>query len=555
MDGWRLPPLAASFLGLLTPCFLVERITNDYFLTGNPLYGSWSGPRIDLLIVIVIAASLLSGAAFGRLVPAAGSSISAILAFLFLVYVACDPRICYSAGLDGLEPLRMAFFLSSVAVAAGSSGVYLRKKTSSVGKDYLAVGFATFVAIAYVPVIFTFAGARLLAPSDPWAVGALLFVLSFSVAATGVARVGRRWGVALPMLSAAALMLVSEGIASAYLSMIVQQVSVMALAVVAGSFAGAAARARNWRWARRGFAESSVPLVVLVLLLVVMTYGVIPDASVGLFPSPAGTNTRAFTMGVPVMAGAFMDAPLGATKGVSLTLSFAGTNASVVQEDNFLAAGIGAHSPGCCVDGIDYGYRFDVYVFHQGNMSLAASAWKVCDHNAACGGHSWKVLMFQNESALPPGDLAAPIHLTIRWEGHTAYWNYSVGSGPSRQMSSFSPEKAEKAYFNTGMLPGGATTWLQSGSYFFQYGVLSRYPIGHGGWSVSFSCPATLVGTGWSCIAHARTLQGGQSFWKVIWRWGEDYPNVEATPSTQQNDTVTFSYSVHETMGNFVNLW
>jgi hypothetical protein len=54
-------------------------------------------------------------------------------------------------------------------------------------------------------------------------------------------------------------------------------------------------------------------------------------------------------------------------------------------------------------------------------------------------------------------------------------------------------------------------------------------------------------------VDHARTLEGSQSFWKVLWRWGEDYPNIEAVPNGDKG--VIFSYSPSMTMKNFQSLW
>jgi hypothetical protein len=258
-------------------------------------------------------------------------------------------------------------------------------------------------------------------------------------------------------------------------------------------------------------------------------------------------------MAVPVYAGAYMDASLGSTKGVSVTISYAGTDFSTVGADNFLAAGILAHSPGCCVDGIDYGYGAQVFAFHGGGAALVASAWEVCDDNAACGGHSWKVLMFEDVANLNTTSFPTSLDLAMVWKAHTVYWEYSFGGPPSENLTLYSPPPAEKPYFNTGYLPGGPTSNIQSGNYFVQFGVSSRYPLGSGEWKVTFSCPSTLQGDDWGCLGHVGTLQGGQSFWKALWRWGENYPNISATPIGSE-DTVRFAYSNH-TMTSFATLW
>lgn len=51
----------ASTLVVLVPSYVVERITNYYFLTSNPLFGDWSGLRIWLFIVLILAGSVVAG--------------------------------------------------------------------------------------------------------------------------------------------------------------------------------------------------------------------------------------------------------------------------------------------------------------------------------------------------------------------------------------------------------------------------------------------------------------------------------------------------------------
>jgi hypothetical protein len=54
-------------------------------------------------------------------------------------------------------------------------------------------------------------------------------------------------------------------------------------------------------------------------------------------------------------------------------------------------------------------------------------------------------------------------------------------------------------------------------------------------------------------VGRAHTLEGSQSYWKVLWRWGEDSPSVEAVPNGDQ--VVVFSYSPSTTMKSFQSLW
>ena len=172
-----------------------------------------------------------------------------------------------------------------------------------------------------------------------------------------------------------------------------------------------------------------------------------------------------------------MDTPSGGSTGVRLTVGLK-SNQSSIESNNFLSAGLGVHSPNCCVDGIDFSYRFDVYLFNNGSESLVASAWEICDNNAACGGHSWKDLMFiDSERLLNPN--ASDVLLQLEWMGRSVYWSYRVGDDPFANFTSFAAPRQENPGFNIGELGGGF--------HFFQFGIMSRYPIPHSGWSATFS--------------------------------------------------------------------
>ena len=96
-----------------------------------------------------------------------------------------------------------------------------------------------------------------------------------------------------------------------------------------------------------------------------------------------------------------------------------------------------------------------------------------------------------------------------------------------------------------------------SGFYFFQYGLTSKYPIGHSGWQASFLCPSySLKGADWICLNHSDSIQGDQSYWKVFWRWGDPYPNVVAGPCDGGGTPCArFRYDPASTLPSFESLW
>ena len=537
------------------PLYGIERLADSYFLADNLLafYGI-SGWRLALFIIIAVVGSVSAGALLAELWDATIAEVAGLFGFFIAAYFLCDPRVCYATGPGGLEPLRFGFFLASVTTSGSALGVTIRHKPLSRLGGFVT-GFAGFAAFAFYPVIFTFAGTELLPPSHPWAVALLLGMAAASISVTSSLSLGPRWGFAIPLISLAALFALSAGIATAFISSIASDLAAFAFVVAGSAAIGALFVLRrkgsaelHKQWFSGAFATGLVLVLLLMLLLV-------PDAVNGVVPA-SSESPGSLVQSAPVYVGAYMKGAPGHALGAEVTVSFSGTNASSIQANNFLSGGMGIHAAGCCVDGIDYSYRFDLYLFHDGNESLVASAWQVCDDNAACGGHSWKVLMFSDAQPHKPTRPSDNVTLRLEWvhdqEGVSVQWSYSEPGGPFVYFTGFVPPRSENQDFNTGVLSGGTPTAAQSGSYFFQFGIMSRYPIGHAGWTVSLTCPAVLEAD-WNCVPHANTLAGGQSFWKVFWRWGEDYPNSIAV--SPQPERVIFGFSLSSSASSFQSLW
>lgn len=541
-----------AFVWTFAAMYGFQLIADFYFLNSDPAFYTISGLRLLVFIFSALLGSAAAGALLKESRLAIETQLGAILGVLAGVYVLCDPRVCFSAGSDGLEPFRLGLLLGSVAISGVGLGERAVGRPTSPRGAILTLS-AGFVAVAFFPVIFDLAGARLLPPLHPWALGVLLFVVSVALSTAGSLSLGRGVGFLLPFGAFALLMAASVGIAAAYLPDIVPDGTVMAVAVSAGAGTGAlfASPRACPIWAKR--AGVSMSWGVAIVLVLLMTLVVIPDAVNGIIPQTDSSPTGGISMGVPVYVGGYLSAPLGHADGAGATVSFAGTNASTIQEGNFIAAGIGIHSANCCVDGIDYSYRFDLYLFHDGSESIVASGWEVCDDNLACGGHSWKVLLLSDEQSLGPGDLGVGFRLRMNWDGGAIVWSYSTGLNEMVNFTSFKVPPQENRNFNTGVAAGGSLTSEQSAAYFFQFGVMSRYPIGHGGWKIAVYCPSIEQAGNWECIQHAKTVQGDQSFWKVLWRWGESYPNVSVSSAGKW--VAQFEYRPGSTTGNFEYLW
>lgn len=571
MNWKRALGLGGVALTPILPSYIIERTADYYFLTSNPVFFTWSGDRTWLFIVSILAGAVIAGSLFKTLsAELVASYVAGMAVLLALLYYFCDPRVCFSGGLDGLEPVRVAYFFSCVAIAGISIGCYARTRHEVTGRSLLVVGAATISAVAYYPVVFTVAGTRLLSPFSPFPVLAVVALLSFGVAARMAYTSGMKAGVGVTILSDTTLLLVTIGIARQYLVEILPVVASLlaagAISALLGGWLGGASTRSPSSFSSRHAARSNAPALAALLLVLLMMPLFMPDATAGVIPQEAtGHSTSSYVFGTTVYAGGFMTRSFLRLKGVSVGVSFAGTNASSIQPDNFLSGGIGIHSPHCCVDGIDFGYRFDAYLFHDGSEMLTAEAWEICDWNMACGGHSWQDLMLFRDEKITPS-ISSNLQLFLEWKNRTVVWSYSVNQGPLQNLTSFVPPAVDNPYFNVGTLgsippspepPSRYFPTQATGFYFFQYGLMSAYPIGHGGWAVSFDCPSYLNGTNddWKCVQHSDSVQGNKAYWKAIWRWGQPYSNVIPTVENETSPAVTFSYSPSSTMPSFESLW
>ena len=545
--------LLVAFAWTFAPIYVTEKLADFFFTSDNTSsFYFMSGWRLILFIAFALAGSVGSGLMIKRAWESVVTQWAAITCCMVLFFYLCAPRVCFSAGPDGFEPLRLGVFLGSVSFSGAALGVAARHGQTSTSTSLLG-GFFGMVAVGFYPVVFVFAGAKLLPPFHPWVSAVLLGVAIFPVAVATAVTHGSRSGVLLPAVSLGFLFLISFGIAVTYLQSVLADFGILALVVIVTAVAGTALAKERRTLVLAHRTGLSTLLGVGVILVLAMMLLTTPDAVNGVVPG-VGTPTP-LNQGTPIYSGAFMEGPAGHAEGAGITVSFSGTNLSSIQPDNYLSGGMGIHAAGCCVDGIDYSYRYDLVLFHSGNESMVATAWEACDDNAACGGHPWKVLMYSFLMNLGEGSLGGNVTLRMSWlqgaQGAGVLWSYSVPGQMARNFTRFAPPVAENRDFNTGVLVGGTLNSVQKASYFFQFGVMSRYAIGHGGWRVLLTCPSLENGT-WSCIKHAVTLSGSQSFWKIFWRWGEDYQDTSVTRTRPEG--IQFGYS-GEATPSFQQLW
>lgn len=577
MRGTTSIGLGIVVLVAFLPSYLAERVTEFYFLSGDATtFFMWSGDRTTIFVMCTLLFAIASGFEIKNLAAVTVAYTLGVVVLVTLLYYFCIPKVCYSGGVDGLEPLRVAYFFSCLGITGASIGSFARmgNEARSPTLSYVVAG-ATVGAIAYYPTVFTIAGTRVIAPVDPVPV-LLVVALPALVFASRITPVsGWKIGFAVPFAAVLLLLGMTLGIAFQYLPEIAPVVSLIVLAALIGTGIGCVLAAREPpSTIRIGGSRPSSNVLLYVALLVLLLSSVVflPDATAGVTPQqPSRGSASPYAIGSTAYVGGFATMDFLRLPGVAVTVSFAGTNFTSIQPDNFLSGGLGVHAAHCCVDGIDFSYRFDAYLFHDGSEALVATAWEICDWNMACGGHSWQDLLFLHDEPLGNLPLSSTLHLFLQWgKGRVVYWSYAIDQSATRNFTSFLPPPQENAYFTVGT-QGYIPTSPESprsfytdsiastvaspnapGYYFFQYGMMSGFPIGRPGWAVSFTCPSYLQNGTWKCLEHSDSIQGDQAYWKVIWRWGEPYYNVDARASN--NTGVTFSYSP-TTIPSFKPLW
>lgn len=240
---------------------------------------------------------------------------------------------------------------------------------------------------------------------------------------------------------------------------------------------------------------------------------------------------------------------VGSSKRVEVNLNFTslykhlsdGSRKESTSNDVVLA-GIGAQSPNCCKDGLDYGYRADILFTKEGTKYLIARAWETCDQNAACSGFPWRSMM--HESIMPINDSNVPesfLGIAMEWEtdGRTVDWYYqSIDADDNDgwiQYSSFTAPGIENPYFNLGRISinnflstdNSFATSVWGNVNFFQVGIAtsSSDSSAFTGGRIIFECPAyyDIVGAK-HCFPSLAAVPASESEWKVLWGWGGDRP-------------------------------
>jgi hypothetical protein len=197
---------------------------------------------------------------------------------------------------------------------------------------------------------------------------------------------------------------------------------------------------------------------------------------------------------------------------------------------DFLFAGMGVQSPNCCKDGLDYGYRADLFFNNSGSF-LAARAWETCDVNIACSGHPWATEIHRSIVSLPTADFHFDVvMLAMEWQpdSRTVKWFYAKPSAEWVEYSSFVSPEIGNPYFNLGVIPvGNPFTNPDTGNaFFFQVGVSAARGTPNAFGSIAFHCPGHYDKDGAKQCVELEPIVRGNSHWKALWKWGIQDPRT-----------------------------
>jgi hypothetical protein len=538
-----------SVLVVAGPPFFFERLAQYSYLSHNGLFFIFSGHRFSFDIYYLAFSTAAIAFVSRDLVRSWVANLFSISLLIFLFFAVCDPKLCYSSGYDGLESVRDWLFFSSATLATTYAGWLVRKVEAATRWQRLLASGGTFYAISFYPVMFTLAGARILAPADQVVLPlflsllSIVVVLSFSEGRAGVFAL-------VPIASVGLMLLSSLGMVSQYYSDALPTFVVPLVSAAAGAGVAVLFTFRGNRLSRR-IGRSRIPITLAVAFVIFTTVVVSPDTAVGYVTSySGGSMPGSYTYAHSFYAGGFMSSsPMIRPKAVGLQVVFGPNDSRYIPQGGFLAAGIGVHSADCCTDGIDYGYRFDALLWSNGSRSLVGDVWKTCDANGGCGGHPWRVLLFHHVEPLKGVGSNESLNLVLMWVDHSVEWSYSTVS-TSHLVATFYAPASNNAAFNAGW--DGPQNPSPGGAFFFQFGV-STLSQPSKGWTVLLTCPSVFWDDKWTCVSHAQTLQGDQSYWKALWRWGESFPGVSAVTNSSTHSFVLQSGSPE--MNSFTTLW
>lgn len=227
---------------------------------------------------------------------------------------------------------------------------------------------------------------------------------------------------------------------------------------------------------------------------------------------------------------------------VSVIVSFDGTDTSVIQEDNWLLAGIAAQGQdsehgGCYA--IDWGYTYGLLLNGtESDPFVHAEVHEVHEWHDCLPGYS--IVVSSWKASIPDLHVSSYVNLTMKWTDHPVPGQsdyvdyYATVNGQTHHLYRYYAAESANPYFMVGteerywgFIPLGNTVkWLQF------FGAWSEYNIGTTGWHSYLIDPSykKVGSSSWTKISFAYSTDGENSYFDNVFRWGGDpYNDVDAS--------------------------
>jgi hypothetical protein len=514
---------AIIFGGLFMLPLLFESYTFYLYTIGEPSFFVFSGARLWVFLAVDLILGFMMGRVIRLYWSAALITISTAVLIAFL-YNLCDERQCYHAGPDGMSAIRLGILLLS----AGVTGLVMGERTSKAeniprkGPGPILFGAIVVIFIGYFLIALLFG---IFMPSDK---GIMILVLASTLPFFFSGLViflfsgqSREPGIISAMVGWAVLSTLFGGLRPTSLPLLAVILAAGIPSTILGQMTAAWLVSRT----RREISATIVFTSIIVSFVMVSTHPFL-DAPINLSIDRKDGLTATPTY----YAGAYHQSDrYFATKRVEAELNFEQLDHRRIE---FAMAGIGAQSPNCCKDGLDYGYRADI-LFSDSKVWLVARAWETCDTNIACSGFPWMSTIHQATVPVAEDSVSNRVMLAMEWQqdGRTVSWYYRNGIWNWIEFSSFLTPGIENPYFNLGVIDAGNPIWnSDSGKAFlFQAGASRSDQVPLRDHAVTIKCAGYYDNQGVKHCAEMHPIRSGNSHWKVLWKWGLQDQNSAVT--------------------------
>lgn len=514
----------AALAGIVIAPFVFESFTFHLYVIGEPSFFTFSGARLWIFLVSILLSGVVIGlAARLRANIAAGAAGIATLILVAVLYQLCEFRQCYYPGPDGFGEVRAGVLFFSTAVTGIMIGSSRRQTGRKSGHEGLLFGVAASIFLGFFPWALLFASYM------PALSGSATLILASVVPFLFAGAVSRLFSENKPKLICSAF---SGWLVLAILFGSLRPPSATLLALL---FFSSMASALVGFWFASCYTSTRKKSMIIASLLALFALGASHPFIDGPMSMEMDRGSR-LLQEPTVYSGAYHNSDTYfSTKRVEIEIDFEQFDPGSVRE--FLFAGIGVQSPNCCKDGLDYGYRADLY-FNRSGTFLAARAWEACDYNIACSGFPWISTMHQSIIPLPVADNSSKrVTVAMEWQqnGRTVLWYYRLADTDWSIYSRFASPGIENPYFNLGAISvGNPLSNPDSGNaYFFQAGV-SKPETSVARGTIGFPCLAYFDADGVKNCVDLEPVVRGNSHWKALWKWG-----IQDTKSLVKTDGST----------------